>query len=120
MECLILRLCRTHKAYATQDQHPKFKFQMNTFGFGYQLYSELMMQLAKECNGTYAFIPVSPNVVTVFVNTVANVLTNFSQRSTLMLVPSGGASFTGPVSGDLLTSDETWGKHIVLGPLQQG
>lgn len=102
------------------DQHPKFKFQMNTFGFGYHLKSDLLLELAQECNGTFAFIPVAPNVGTVFVNTVSNVLTNFTQRSTLMLQPTHGAEFTGKVKGDHLTSDETWGKYVTLGPLQQG
>ena len=102
------------------DQHPKFKFQMNTFGFGYQLQSQLLLELASECNGTYSFIPVAPNVGTVFVNTVSNVLSNFTQSATLKLAPAPGATFTGPVGADLDSSDEAWGKYIYLGPLQHG
>jgi hypothetical protein len=60
------------------DQHTKFKFQMNTFGFGYELDSQLLLELATECHGTYSFIPVAPNVGTVFVNSVANVISNFN------------------------------------------
>ena len=61
------------------DQNSKFKFQMNTFGFGYDLDSQLLLELATECHGTYSFIPVAPNVGTVFVNSVANVISNFTQ-----------------------------------------
>ena len=102
------------------DEHPKFSFQMNTFGFGYTLDSELLLELAQECRGTYSFIPVAPNVGTVFVNTVANVLSNCTQGATLRLSPGTGAAFTGPILGDHLSSDETWGKFVHLGPLQHG
>ena len=60
------------------DQHPKFRFQMNTFGFGYSLDSKLLLNLAEEANGAYAFIPVAPNVGTFFTNVVANVVSTFT------------------------------------------
>ena len=102
------------------DQHPKFKFQMNTFGFGYNLDSALLLQLAEECHGTYSFIPVAPNVGTMFVNTVANIVSNYTQSATLRLLPAGGAQFTGAPKGKLTSSEETWGRFIHLGPLQYG
>jgi len=54
------------------------------------------------------------------VNTVANVMSNFTQSAVLRLVPAPGATFTGPIIGDLVSSDETWGKYVHLGPLQYG
>ena len=80
----------------------------------------MLLSLASECNGTYSFIPVAPNVGTVFVNTVSNVLSNFTQSATLKLAPSPGSTFAGPVGANLESSDEAWGKHIYLGPLQHG
>jgi Mg-chelatase subunit ChlD len=68
------------------DQYPKFKFQLNTFGFGYKLKSDLLLDLAQEGNGTYAFIPVAPNVGTVFVNSIANILSTYTSESSLRLV----------------------------------
>lgn len=76
--------------------------------------------MAKECHGAYSFIPVAPNVGTVFVNTVAGVLSTFTQGATLRLLPAPNAKFAGPLLGDHLTSDEDWGKFIYLGPLQYG
>lgn len=41
--------------------HDGLRFQLNTFGFGYDLDSALLDGLAREGNGTYAFCPVSIN-----------------------------------------------------------
>ena len=40
-----------------KDKHLDLHFQINTFGFGYALDSELLVNLAKEGHGTNAFIP---------------------------------------------------------------
>jgi len=103
-----------------KDSHPDFTFQINTFGFGYNLDSELLLELATEGNGTYAFIPDALIVGTVFVNSVANILSTMSQSSTLNLMAKNGADFAGPVSGNFPTLDESWGRAVSLGPLQFG
>lgn len=103
-----------------KDKYPDFSFQINTFGFGYNLNSELLLDLALEGQGTYAFIPDAVIVGTVFVNSVANVLSTLTQNGTLHICPQGGAEFTGPVLGNHAVLDESWGRVVSLGPLQCG
>jgi len=102
------------------DTHPNFTCQLNTFGFGYNLDSELLLDLATEGNGTYAFIPDAVIVGTTFVNSVANVLSTMSQSATLNLMTRGGAELMGPVLGGCSELNESWGKAVSLGPLQYG
>jgi len=103
-----------------KERYPDFEFQMSTFGFGYSLDSELLLGLAIEGQGTYAFIPDAVIVGTVFVNAVANALSSLTQNATLHLTPAGGAKFLGPVMGDYATTEATWGRVVSLGPLQLG
>merc|ERR1719236_157861 len=91
-----------------KDKHPEFSFQINTFGFGYNLNSELLLDLALEGHGTYAFIPDAVIVGTVFVNSVANVLSTLTQNATLHLCPKGETEFAGSVLGDYKVLDESW------------
>merc|ERR1719203_2195094 len=103
-----------------KDSHPGFNFQLNTFGFGYNLDSELLLDLANEGQGTFAFIPDAVIVGTTFVNCVANVLSTVSLSSTLSLMPRGGAELAGPVLGGFEEFKESWGSGVHLGPLQYG
>lgn len=123
------------------DTHPGFTYQMSTFGFGYVVYtdvvvhtcsltlqtthrydldSKLLSDFAREGNGTFAFIPDAVIVGTTFVNSIANVLSTRAQQSTLSLTALRGASFVGPVIGGFNQSEETWGISIDFGPLQHG
>eukprot|EP00929_Paragymnodinium_shiwhaense_P109168 TRINITY_DN75519_c0_g1_i1.p1 TRINITY_DN75519_c0_g1~~TRINITY_DN75519_c0_g1_i1.p1 ORF type:complete len:1140 (-),score=192.16 TRINITY_DN75519_c0_g1_i1:483-3902(-) len=130
---------RGHLAELRQykDKHPDFNFQLNTFGFGYSLDSELLLNLAAECGGTFAFIPDAVIVGTTFVDTVANALSTFTQNATLSLCPMGGAEFGGDVLGftvamntdadtqnqntlSAAVTEESWGRAVSLGPLQLG
>lgn len=106
------------KAY--QDKHPDLAFQLNTFGFGYNLDSQLLMDLAVEGNGTCAFIPDALIVGTVFVNTLANVMSTRAQNAKLHLMAEGGAEFTGDVMGRYLVTEAPWGKVVNLGSLGFG
>ena len=103
-----------------KDSHPGFSFQLNTFGFGYELDSELLSDLAVEGSGTYAFIPDAIIVGTVFVNSVANTLATLSQSATLHLSPAKGAAFAGDVLGGHEVHEESWGRIVHIGPLQKG
>merc|ERR1719296_508726 len=66
---------------------------INTFGFGYELDSELLSQLAILGSGSYAFIPDAGFVGTVFVNAMTNLIVTQAKDVELTLEPINGASF---------------------------
>ena len=81
-----------------------------------------MIDLAKEGNGVFGFIPDALIVGTNFVNSVANILSTYCQSTTLRLVPQPGSSFNGSILGfdtDAF-SDESWGRLLDIGPMQFG
>jgi hypothetical protein len=51
------------------------KCPIHTFGFGYNLNSELLYQMAQISSGMNSFIPDATFVGTVFVNAISNILT---------------------------------------------
>lgn len=102
-----------------KEKHPEFAFQMSTFGFGYSLDSELLLDLAVEGNGTYAFIPDAVIIGTVFVNAVANSLCALTQDAIMHVKAINGAKFAGPVA-DFNVVEAAWGNVVSLGPLQLG
>jgi len=108
------------KAY--KESHPDFSFQLNTFGFGYKLDSPLLLDLAVEGNGTFAFIPDALIVGTTFVNSLCNSLSTQTQNAVLHLTPKGRGEITGYVIGvgEDMVADASWGRVVSLGPLQFG
>nr|QBK86047.1 MAG: von willebrand factor type A domain protein [Marseillevirus LCMAC101] len=60
---------------------------INTFGFGYDIDSDLLTMLAKEGKGNYTFIPDGGFVGTAFVNALSNLLSTFSNRVDILLDP---------------------------------
>eukprot|EP00604_Paraphysomonas_vestita_P000936 CAMPEP_0174819540 /NCGR_PEP_ID=MMETSP1107-20130205/2831_1 /TAXON_ID=36770 /ORGANISM="Paraphysomonas vestita, Strain GFlagA" /LENGTH=1055 /DNA_ID=CAMNT_0016033225 /DNA_START=867 /DNA_END=4034 /DNA_ORIENTATION=+ len=102
------------------ESHPEFSYQLNTFGFGYGLTSELLRDLAKEGNGTFSFVPDARILGTCFINCLANAVTNFAQKSSLHLIVKNGCEFTGSIGGNMLVLDTDWGKVVSLGPLLYG
>ncbi|CAF2924759.1 unnamed protein product [Rotaria sp. Silwood2] len=61
---------------ASYKNKTNFTCSINTFGFGYNLESKLLEDLAQMGNcGSYAFIPDGSFVGTIFVNAIANLLT---------------------------------------------
>mmetsp|Transcript_38941 Transcript_38941/g.77305 ORF Transcript_38941/g.77305 Transcript_38941/m.77305 type:complete len:758 (+) Transcript_38941:62-2335(+) len=109
-----------HELRLYRDSYPDFSFQINTFGFGYDLDSELLTDLACEGNGTFAFIPDAVIVGTTFVNSVANALSTWAQSTQVHLMLEKGASFNGPVTGAGQVTEASWGRVLNLGPLQLG
>jgi len=93
-----------------------FTCQLATFGFGYSVDSKLLLELAQEGGGTYAFISDAPMVGNVFTRALANVLTTHSQHAKLHVKPLNGATIPGLAHEDgpngLLT--------LNIGPLQYG
>lgn len=102
------------------EKYPGFTFQINTFGFGYGVDSDLLTELATMAGGTFAFIPDAKIVGTCFVDSVSNAVSGMVQTSTLHLIPQNGARFAGDVLGGLPTSNTEWGRMVSLGPLQCG
>jgi len=104
-------------------KHPDFLLQMNTVGFGYELDSELLWQLAVEGSGTFAFIPTANVIGTVFVNTLANALSMHSLSATLKVTSLGGAFFLGSVQGactEIAPERRQNHREVQLGPLLCG
>ncbi|ORY44496.1 hypothetical protein BCR33DRAFT_717002 [Rhizoclosmatium globosum] len=64
---------------------------INTFGFGYNLDSQLLNSLAHLGNGSFNFIPDAGFVGTVFVDAAANLLASALKRITVKIEPLGGA-----------------------------
>jgi len=102
------------------DAHPDLSAGVNTFGFGYSLDSELLLDLATIGGGSYSFIPDALIVGTVFVNSVANALTTRASTATLHLTPKNGAEFRGEVLGEYPVTETSWGRVVKVGPLQYG
>jgi Mg-chelatase subunit ChlD len=89
-------------------------FTVNTFGFGYELDSGLLTEIADACNGgLYVFIPDSGLVGTVFVNTVSNILATACNTVTIDIEASA------PVDGLMVQPTKTGGTAR-LGSLQLG
>ncbi|RMZ80101.1 hypothetical protein DV737_g3181, partial [Chaetothyriales sp. CBS 132003] len=56
---------------------------IHTFGFGYDIRSDLMQSIAEIGNGNYAFIPDAGMIGTVFVHAVANLFSTFAVNAVL-------------------------------------
>jgi hypothetical protein len=74
---------------------------ISTFGFGYNLDSALLNEIAIEGNGAYSFIPDSGFVGTAFIHAISNLLCTMAKNVQLTLCPRGGArlSTTGGIFG---------------------
>jgi adenylate kinase family enzyme/Mg-chelatase subunit ChlD len=103
-----------------KDKYPDLVFQVSTFGFGYQLDSDLLLELACAGDGTYCFVPDALIVGTSFVNSVANLLCVKTANSVINLTLKNGATFDGPVLGGFPGSDESYGRRVDFGPLLYG
>jgi len=94
-----------------KDQHGgKYPGIINTFGFGYNLESGLLYDMANEGKGAYAFIPDSGFVGTVFVNALANTLSTFVEDSIVGIAaePAGAVVKTLSI-GDVASENDSDG-----------
>jgi Mg-chelatase subunit ChlD len=92
---------------------------ISTFGFGYNLKSELLNDIAMEGGGSYSFIPDSGFVGTIFVNALSNQLNSFAKYATLSLEVTSGAQLL-PETLDSTCSVVTptsWGALLSIGNL---
>ncbi|CAE7672001.1 ITIH5 [Symbiodinium pilosum] len=94
---------------------------VNTFGFGYELDSELLHELARLSSASYAFIPDAGFVGTVFVNAVTNLLVTMGANPVLTLTADQGASLPlCAVPGGLVVKQVAGGLQVELSSLQFG
>lgn len=57
-----------------KQKHLQWRCRVSTFGFGYNIDSQLLYSLASEGDGQYCFVPDKSFVGTVFMSTTANIL----------------------------------------------
>eukprot|EP00913_Durusdinium_trenchii_P002640 g2445.t1 len=86
---------------------------VSSFGFGYEIDSRLLVQLASACEGTYSFIPDAGFVGTIFVNCISNLLATCCSDAKLKV--SNAAAVQSVLGGYELALGE-----IHLGSLQYG
>ena len=77
-----------------QDSNPEMQCVVHTFGFGYNLNTALLQEIAGVGGGSYSFIPDASLVGTVFVNATSNILVTQSHHAQLLLTPLNGATFS--------------------------
>ena len=100
------------------EAHAGFTCSVSTFGFGYQLKSKMLLDVAREGKGTFAFIPDAKIVGTCFVNFVANACTNLALDAKVHLEAQNGASFPPVLHSSF--QRVPWGLVFDLGPLHFG
>lgn len=106
-------LCRYLK------KHPDFHCHINTFGFGYNVDSNLLNQLALEGSGHYGFIPDSSFVGTTFINAAANILSTAFTNLDLSIETDNDALSLKCLSGQKC-SNASRGLSVRIPTLQYG
>ena len=86
---------------------------LNTYGFGYNLDSELLFELARVTPGSYAFIPDIGLVGTVFIHAIANLRTMVSTNIKVAIETEGIVNMDGLVQ-------TSWGYVLPIGPITTG
>lgn len=86
---------------------------VSTFGFGYEIDSKLLVELASACGGTYSFIPDAGFVGTIFVNCISNLLATCCADARLKVEPATAVQ-------QVLGGYELALGEIQLGALQYG
>ena len=91
---------------------------IHTFGFGYNIRSELMQSIAEVGNGSYAFIPDAGMIGTAFVHSVANLYSTVGTSATLEIKLSDDIVLES--TGGLILKKGEDGHLLELGNLQYG
>jgi len=87
---------------------------IHTYGFGYQLNTKLLNSLAQRASGTFAFIPDSSMVGTIFVNSLSNICSNVAKDVVLGL-ETNHKTHDVRVLGNYQHQMTSWGVQITLG-----
>ena len=86
---------------------------VNTYGFGYNLDSELLVELSRSTQGSYSFIPDIGTLGTVFVHAMANLCTSVDRAITLSIETDGTIQMPEIVKTN-------WGYILPLGRITKG
>ncbi|KAG9084656.1 hypothetical protein FRC07_013581, partial [Ceratobasidium sp. 392] len=111
------------KAYLDALPPDAPKLTISTFGFGYNLDSRLLDEIADLGKGMYGFIPDSGMVGTVFVHAVANLMATWATNCILDVEVVGQNpkdKVKLDVLGALPVSLPSWGASIQVGDIQYG
>ncbi|KAG8928120.1 hypothetical protein FRC02_007356 [Tulasnella sp. 418] len=103
------------------EQHPpsQTNFTINTFGFGYDLDSQLLVNLATLGRGSYSFIPDSGMVGTVFVHAISNTYATFAEGCNVQIeIEEENVVENLKVLGRIKFDKTSWGLQIPLGAIQ--
>lgn len=113
-KAVIMNNLKEHK-----NKHERLPGTINCFGFGYEIDSPLLVEIASFSDGTYAFIPDAGFVGTVFVNSMSNLMVTVARDSCLTLQAESGAQIKEVMAWD---SDQTSDGIVSLnlGSLQCG
>ena len=106
------------KSYLDSHSDSTSKFSINTFGFGYDLNSQLLHQIAQVGGGSYAFIPDSGMVGTVFVHAVANAYGTWATRVRVNVEYEGEGLDEVEVMGGIPGTRTSWGIQLDAGDVQ--
>eukprot|EP00729_Bicosta_minor_P013066 gene13066-5709_t len=105
------------KRYLTKNSD--LHVSVNTFGFGYELDSDMLNKLAYHGNGTYAFIPDPGFVGTVFVHAFANAAVMMARSVTLEIKEAEGCKFVEESIAGLDPEVAATGETIIELPMLQ-
>ena len=106
------------KSYLDSHSDSTSQFSINTFGFGYDLDSELLHQIAQVGGGSYAFIPDSGMVGTVFVHAVANAYGTWATQVRVNVDYEGEGLDEVEVMGGIRGARTSWGVQLYAGDVQ--
>lgn len=98
-------------------QYERLPGTINTFGFGYNIDSGLLVKLANIGDGSYAFLPDAGFIGTAFVNCVSNLLVTFAREVRLSIEPEEGCEIL-EVLGGYEVDEQSWGVSVKMGMLQ--
>ncbi|EWC47936.1 hypothetical protein DRE_02818 [Drechslerella stenobrocha 248] len=101
------------------ESNPDTRFAINSFGFGYDLDSALMSDIARAGGGHYGFIADAGMVGTVFVHALANLFSTYATACYINLEVPDGAKVKKPI-GEFNHTESSWGAKIDIGDLQYG
>lgn len=107
------------KAY--KQQYEKLPGTISTFGFGYNIDSELLCKISSEGSATFAFIPDAGFVGTIFVNTMSNLLVTMGTEAYLTIAPDADEDCSLiSVEGNYTFDTSATGCRVNLGTVQYG